>query len=131
MDYINEKTWKFVRNNKEQYNRLQKIILNNDEAKEAVNIVAEMIEQMPKTIVTDIIKTINRHAEIYAITKNIPEEQKRMALEAVIAYGMADLGMHHISRYRKKEKKNMAKPNDCFDDITMMLIKGDKNEEKR
>ena len=45
---INEITWEFIRKNRTDYNRLQKLALHNDEVFEAIQIIQRMMENMTK-----------------------------------------------------------------------------------
>ena len=79
---INEITWEFIRKNRTDYNRLQKLALHNDEVFEAIQIIQRMMENIPKSKVADILEVIENHYEIYQQTKHktTAEKQQAMAL---------------------------------------------------
>ena len=58
---INEITAEFIKANRADYNRLQKLTRHNDDVAEAVRIIRSMIENIPKSKVSDILNVIENH----------------------------------------------------------------------
>ena len=58
---INEITAEFIKANRADYNRLQKLIRHNDDVAESVRIIRSMIENIPKSKVSDILNVIENH----------------------------------------------------------------------
>ena len=114
---INEITWKFIRNNRTDYNRLQKLALHNDEVFEAIQIIQRMMENMPKSKVADILDVIENHYEIYQQTKHktTAEKQQAMALLVALAGGA-------IAETQMYDKGFKGSTTDIFTEDTLRLI---------
>ena len=82
---INEITWEFIRKNRTDYNRLQKLALHNDEVFEAIQIIQRMMENIPKSKVADILEVIENHYEIYQQTKHKTTAEKQQGLALLVA----------------------------------------------
>ena len=116
---INEITWEFIRKNRTDYNRLQKLALHNDEVFEAIQIIQRMMENIPKSKVEDILGVIENHYEIYQQTKHktTAEKQQAMALLVALAGGA-------IAETQMYDKGFRGSTTDIFTEDTMMLIRG-------
>lgn len=115
---INEITWDFIRANRTDYNRLQKLALHNDEVFEAIQIIQRMMENIPKSKVADILEVIENHYEIYQQTKHktTAEKQQAMALLVALAGGA-------IAETQMYDKGFRGTTTDIFNDDTLRLIK--------
>ena len=114
---INEITWEFIRKNRMDYNRLQKLALHNDEVFEAIQIIQRMMENIPKSKVADILDVIENHYEIYQQTKHktTAEKQQAMALLVALAGGA-------IAETQMYDKGFKGSATDIFTEDTLRLI---------
>ena len=114
---INEITWEFIRKNRTDYNRLQKLALHNDEVFEAIQIIQRMMENIPKSKVADILDVIENHYEIYQQTKHktTAEKQQAMALLVALAGGA-------IAETQMYDKGFKGSATDIFTEDTLRLI---------
>ena len=114
---INEITWEFIRKNRMDYNRLQKLALRNDEVFEAIQIIQRMMENIPKSKVADILDVIENHYEIYQQTKHktTAEKQQAMALLVALAGGA-------IAETQMYDKGFKGSATDIFTEDTLRLI---------
>ena len=114
---INEITWEFIRKNRTDYNRLQKLALCNDEVFEAIQIIQRMMENIPKSKVVDILDVIENHYEIYQQTKHktTAEKQQAMALLVALAGGA-------IAETQMYDKGFKGSATDIFTEDTLRLI---------
>ena len=117
---INEITWEFIRKNRMDYNRLQKLALCNDEVFEAIQIIQRMMENIPKSKVADILDVIENHYEIYQQTKHktTAEKQQAMALLVALAGGA-------IAETQMYDKGFRGSTTDIFTEDTLRLIRGE------
>lgn len=117
---INEITWEFIRKNRTDYNRLQKLALHNDEVFEAIQIIQRMMENIPKSKVADILEVIENHYEIYQQTKHktTAEKQQAMALLVALAGGA-------IAETQMYDKGFRGSTTDMFTEDTLRLIRGE------
>ena len=115
---INEITWEFIRENRDDYNRLQELTLHNDEVFEAIQIIQRMMENMPKSKVEDVLGVIENHYEIYQQTKHKTIAEKRQGLALLVALAGAA-----IAETQMYDKGFRGTTTDIFNDDTLRLIK--------
>ena len=115
---INEITWEFIRKNRMDYNRLQKLALHNDEVFEAIQIIQRMMENIPKSKVADILDVIENHYETYQQTKHKTTVEKQQGLALLVA--LAGAGIAETQMYAKGFKGSTT---DIFTEDTLRLIR--------
>ena len=115
---INEITWEFIRKNRTDYNRLQKLALHNDEVFEAIQIIQRMMENIPKSKVEDILGVIENHHSIYQKSKHKTRAEKQHGLALLIT--LVGAAITETQMYDKAFKGSTT---DIFTEDTLRLIR--------